>query len=53
VVNELGKRQSLDSAIRKITAEVDKRTKSKQSPWRQGDLSFPLFLAGQPRFPVP
>ena len=53
VVNELGKRQSLDSAIRKITADVDKRTQSKQSPWRQGDLSFPLFLAGQPRFPVP
>lgn len=53
VVTELGKRQSLDNAIRKITAEVDRRTKSKQSPWRQGDLSFPLFLAGQPRFPVP
>ena len=53
VVKELGKRQSLDSAIRKITADVDKRTQSKQSPWRQGDLSFPLFLAGQPRFPVP
>jgi uncharacterized caspase-like protein len=53
VVNELSKRQSLDSAIRKITAAVDKQTNSKQSPWRQGDLSFPLFLAGQPRFPVP
>ncbi len=53
VVHELGKRQSLDSAIRRITAEVDKLTSSRQSPWRQGDLSFPLFLAGQPRFPVP
>jgi uncharacterized caspase-like protein len=53
VVNELSKRQSLDSAIRKIAAEVDKRTKNRQAPWRQGDLSFPLFLAGQPRFPVP
>jgi len=53
VVRELGKRQSLDSAIRRITADVDKQTSSKQSPWRQGDLSFPLFLGGQPRFPVP
>jgi uncharacterized caspase-like protein len=53
VVRELGKRQSLDAAIRRITADVDKLTSSRQSPWRQGDLSFPLFLAGQPRFPVP
>jgi uncharacterized caspase-like protein len=53
VVRELGKRQSLDAAIRRITADVDVATSSKQAPWRQGDLSFPLFLAGQPRFPVP
>ena len=53
VVGEFGKRQSLDAAIRRITADVDKATASKQAPWRQGDLSFPLFLAGQPRFPVP
>jgi uncharacterized caspase-like protein len=53
VVGEFGKRQSLDTAIRRITADVDKATASKQAPWRQGDLSFPLFLAGQPRFPVP
>lgn len=53
VVRELGKRQSLDSAIRRISADVDKSTDSRQAPWRQGDLSFPLFLGGQPRFPVP
>jgi uncharacterized caspase-like protein len=53
VVRELTKRQSLDAAIRGITADVDKETAGKQSPWRQGDLNFPLFLAGQPRFPVP
>lgn len=53
VVRELGKRQSLDSAIRHITEDVDKQTTGKQSPWRQGDLTFPLFLGGQPRFPVP
>ena len=53
LVRELAKRQSLDSAIRQISAAVDKSTNSRQSPWRQGDLSFPLYLAGQPRFPVP
>jgi uncharacterized caspase-like protein len=53
VVREIGRRQSLDAAIRRITDDVDKTTRSRQSPWRQGDLSFPLFLAGQPRFPVP
>jgi len=53
VVTELVKRQALDTAIRKITADVDDATGGKQAPWRQGDLSFPLFLAGQPRFPVP
>jgi uncharacterized caspase-like protein len=53
VVSELSKRQSLDSAIRRIATQVDERTKSRQAPWRQGDLNFPLFLAGQPRFPVP
>lgn len=53
VVRELAKRQSLDAAIRRITDEVDKRTGGRQSPWRQGDLTFSLFLAGQPRFPVP
>jgi uncharacterized caspase-like protein len=53
MVREFAKRQSLDAAIRQISAAVDKSTHSKQAPWRQGDLSFPLFLAGQPRFPVP
>lgn len=53
VVRELGRRQSLDAAIRRITADVDRQTGSRQAPWRQGDLSFPLFLGGQPRFPVP
>lgn len=53
MIREFAKRQSLDAAIRQISAAVDKSTNSRQSPWRQGDLSFPLFLAGQPRFPVP
>lgn len=53
VVRELGKRQSLDTAIRRITEDVDQASSGKQAPWRQGDLTFPLFLGGQPRFPVP
>ena len=53
MIREFAKRQSLDSAIRQISAAVDRSTNSRQSPWRQGDLNFPLFLAGQPRFPVP
>jgi uncharacterized caspase-like protein len=53
VVRELSRRQSLDAAIRGIVTAVDKETSGRQSPWRQGDLTFPLFLAGQPRFPVP
>jgi uncharacterized caspase-like protein len=53
VVRQFAVRQSLDSAIRRITAEVRERTGGQQSPWRQGDLSFPLFLAGRPPFPAP
>jgi uncharacterized caspase-like protein len=53
VVRELARRQSLDAAIRRITEQVSDATRGQQAPWRQGDLGFPLFLAGQPRFPVP
>ena len=52
-VRELGRRQSFDAAMRRITNEVSQATDGTQSPWRQGDLGFPLYLAGQPRFPVP
>jgi uncharacterized caspase-like protein len=53
IVKEFVKRQSLDAALRRVTATVSKETQRQQSPWRQGDLGFPLFLAGQPAFPVP
>jgi uncharacterized caspase-like protein len=52
-VREITRRQSLDAAIRRITTHVIDATNGQQSPWRQGDLAFALFLAGQPRFPVP
>ncbi len=50
---ELGRRQSLDAAFRKIAVEVNRATKGQQSPWRQGDLPFDVFLAGMTDFPPP
>jgi uncharacterized caspase-like protein len=52
VAAEMQKRQSLDIALRRITAEVRDKTGRKQSPWRQGDLGFQLFLAGEERYEV-
>jgi uncharacterized caspase-like protein len=53
VVSQLQMRQSLDTALRNITVDVNRATHGKQSPWRQGDLGFPLFLAGEARYDVP
>lgn len=50
---ELAKRQSLDSAFRRIAVAVNKATGGQQSPWRQGDLPFDVYLAGMADFPVP
>lgn len=50
---ELAKRQTLDSAFRKIAVSVNKATGGQQSPWRQGDLPFDVYLAGMSNFPVP
>lgn len=50
---ELAKRQTLDSAFRRIAVAVNKATKGQQSPWRQGDLPFDVYLAGMADFPVP
>lgn len=50
---ELSRRQSLDSAFRRIAVAVNKATGGQQSPWRQGDLPFDVFLAGMAEFPVP
>ena len=50
---ELARRQSLDSAFRRIAVAVNKATGGQQSPWRQGDLPFDVFLAGMAEFPVP
>jgi uncharacterized caspase-like protein len=50
---ELARRQSLDSAFRRIAVAVNKETRGQQSPWRQGDLPFDVYLAGMAEFPVP
>jgi uncharacterized caspase-like protein len=50
---ELARRQSLNSAFRRITTAVYRATDGEQSPWRQGDLPHDVFLAGMPHFPVP
>lgn len=50
---EVKKRQSLDAVMRKTAVRVNKRTEGRQSPWRQGDLPFDIFLAGMRALPIP
>lgn len=50
---EVRRRQSLDSAFRRVTQRVNRATEGRQSPWRQGDLPFDVYLAGMQSFPVP
>ena len=50
---EISRRQSLDSAFRRIAVAVNKATGGQQSPWRQGDLPFDVYIAGMADFPVP
>lgn len=50
---EIKKRQSLDEVMRKTAVRVNKKTEGRQSPWRQGDLPFDVFLAGMRALPIP
>lgn len=50
---ELRRRNSLDTVLRRTTRRVNGDTRGRQSPWRQGDVGFNIYLAGQPDFPVP
>lgn len=50
---EIRKRQSLDEVMRKTAVRVNKQTEGRQSPWRQGDLPFDVFLAGMRSLPIP
>lgn len=50
---ELTKRASLNTVIRRISLAVNKATNGEQTPWRQGDLPFDVFIAGMANFPAP
>jgi len=50
---EIRKRQSLDEVMRKTAVRVNKQTNGRQSPWRQGDLPFDVYLAGMRSLPIP
>ncbi len=52
-VKEIKRRQSLDEVFRKTAISVNARTEGRQSPWRQGDLPFNVFLAGMRALPIP
>ena len=50
---ELRRRQSLDEVFRRTAIRVNKSTDGRQSPWRQGDLPFDVYLAGMKSLPIP
>jgi len=61
LARRLLERRSLDDVIAVTTGDVLAATQSRQSPWSQGSIGRPLFLAGppqqrnpsRPRFQVP
>lgn len=50
---QLPRRQSLDELVRKTAVAVNERTEGRQSPWRQGDLAFDVFIGGMRALPIP
>lgn len=50
---QIARRQSLDEAFRRTAVEVNLATEGRQSPWRQGDLPFNVFIAGMRALPIP
>ena len=50
---QIDRRQSLDEVFRKTAIAVNKRTDQRQSPWRQGDLPFDVFISGMRALPIP
>lgn len=42
-------RRSLDDVVSLTTGDVRDATNGRQSPWAQGSIDRPIFLAGQPR----
>ncbi len=50
---QIDRRQSLDEVFRKTAIAVTARTENRQSPWRQGDLAFNVFVSGMRALPIP
>lgn len=50
---QVARRQSLDEVFRRTAVEVNGATGGRQSPWRQGDLPFNVFVAGMRALPIP
>ena len=50
---QIARRQSLDETFRRTAVEVNAMTEGRQSPWRQGDLPFNVFVAGMRALPIP
>jgi uncharacterized caspase-like protein len=44
----LAERRSLDDVIAMVTGDVIEATEGDQSPWSQGSIVEPIFLAGPP-----
>ena len=50
---EVRKRQSLDALLKRTAIEVNRKTQGRQSPWRQGDIPFDVFIAGMKAMAIP
>ncbi|MBV7260196.1 caspase family protein [Erythrobacter crassostreae] len=50
---QIARRQSLDEVFCKTAIAVTERTENRQSPWRQGDLAFNVFVSGMRALPIP
>ena len=50
---QISRRQSLDEVFRKTAIAVTDRTEQRQSPWRQGDLAFNVFVSGMRALSIP
>lgn len=49
LARRLLERRSLDDVVSMTTGDVRSSTRGRQSPWAQGSIDRPIFLAGQPR----
>jgi uncharacterized caspase-like protein len=49
LARRLRERRSLDDVVSMTTGDVIGSTGGSQSPWSQGSINRPIFLAGQPR----